>query len=333
MLKINSITSFAKRHFTTLVPFLNIYKLLNIMLSIYEMKTKKTNCISRPFIFRIDPCSICNLRCISCTSHTKITQEKKLMDFKDYKLIINSIKKYALRTSLYDMGEPLLNKDIYKMIGYSSINNISTLISTNFNHYNIEEIFNSKLTVLEPCLDGFTQKNYEKYRKKGRVDIVKQGIQSVMEYKHKTKSKWPIVDVQIVLFDHIMHEIKDIETFLKQCKVDRITFREEILGFNSPQTSAANKKGKIKSCFWLYLGMMIRPDGSVYPCCGRGFNRFSYGNIIKQDIKKIWNNKYYKFSRSLFIKGPNLVYDEEMKNIPCLSCNRFKKERTMLKPM
>ena len=42
--------------------------------------------------------------------------------------------------------------------------------------------------------------------------------------------------------------------------------------------------------------MMIRPDGS-YPCCGGDFDRFSYGNILNQKLKDIWNNKYYKLSR------------------------------------
>jgi radical SAM protein with 4Fe4S-binding SPASM domain len=231
------------------------------------------------------------------------------------------------------MGEPLVNKNIYKMIKYASEHKISTLISTNFNLFNeehIDDLFNSKLTVLEPCLDGFTQESYAKYRVNGHVDLVKRGIQLVMDHKRKTKSRYPIVNVQIVLFDHIKHEIGDIEVFLKHNKVDQITYREENLGFNSPETTIVNRKGINRVCFWLYIGMMIRPDGNVYPCDGRGFNRFSYGSILKQDIAEIWNNKYFRFSRSLFTNGSDLDYDEEMRNIPCLSCKDYIKRRNML---
>jgi len=255
------------------------------------------------------------------------------MNLDDFRKIVSKIQKYALRVSLYDMGEPLLNKDIYSMIRFASDKHISTLISTNFTLFkreDLEALFNSRLTVLEPCLDGFTQENYAKYRVGGNVEIIKSRIRSVMEYKRMKKTKWPIVDVQIVLFDHIKDEIILIDNFLKNCKVDKITYRQENLGFNSPETTIAGKsRPNKKSCFWLYLSMLIRPDGNVYPCCGRGFDRFPYGNILKQSLSDIWNNKYYQFSRALFTKGPDLAYEEGMKAIPCLTCNQFEKKRKM----
>lgn len=154
----------------------------------------------------------------------------------------------------------------------------------------------------------------------------------VMERKGNTKAKWPIVDVQIVLFDHIRNEIPIINNFLKKCKVNKITYRQENLGFNSPATSIANKSQSNKSaCFWLYIGMTIRPDGNVYPCCGRGFNRFPYGNLLKQDLSEIWNNKYYQFSRAIFQQGPEMEFDEEMQAIPCITCNEFKRQRKIRK--
>jgi len=329
----NNLSLFIKRHFKTLWPYLNITKIFNILLALFEMKTKRAKCFSRPFIYRVDPCSLCNLRCVSCVTPWVKTKEKRLLALEDFKKIVQKIKKFALRTSLYDMGEPLLNKDIYKMINYASDNGISTLISTNFNLFNqsqLESLFNSRLTVLEPCLDGFSQENYIKYRQNGQVEIVKQNIKEVMEYKRKNQKNLPVVDVQVVTFDHIKEELPLIANFLKKCKVDHITYRQEILGFNSPQTTIAYKeKINEKPCFWLYLGMMIRPDGSVYPCCGRDFDRFSYGNILNQDLSQIWNNKYYQFSRSLFKKGPDLPYDPEMLKIPCFTCPQFKIHRKM----
>ncbi len=125
-------------------------------------------------------------------------------------------------------------------------------------------------------------------------------------------------------------EIPQIEEFLSRCAVDHVTFRKENLGFNSPETTIADNVATNKSgCFWLYLGMMIRPDGAVYPCCGRGFDRFSYGNLLDQDLSEIWNNKYYRFSRALFSSNQDLPYDEGMARIPCLSYDQFKKRCRM----
>ncbi len=321
----NKLNLFIKRHFFSLLPFLTFRKAINVFLSFIETNFRKERCISRPFIYRIDPCSACNLRCSSCESWQTDTKEKRIMSLEDFKSIIDKIKKYALRVSLYDMGEPLLNKDIYEMISYATKNNISTLISTNFNLFKKEDIsklFDSGLTVLEPCLDGFSQEKYSQYRQGGNVEIVKQGLIDIMEYKIKNKKKYPIVDVQVVAFDHIKDELKQIDSFLKRIKVDRVTYRQENLGYDV-KDEVAKKKIFKRTCFWLYLGCMIRPDGSLYPCCGRDFDRFSYGNILNQELRDIWNNKYYKLSRNFFSKKKKSLSEEDLKKIPCITCDVF----------
>ena len=324
----NKLSPFIRKHFKSLFPFLTFYKTCNILFSLSEMSIGKIKCISKPFIYRIDPCSLCNLQCPSCSSNLTNVTEKRMMDFDDYKKIIDKIQNVAIRASLYDSGEPLLNKNIYRMIGYAGSKRISTLISTNFNLFgkgSLESLFRSNLTVLEPCLDGFTQEKYAEYRKGGNVETVKNGIKMVMEHKNSINAKWPIVDVQIILFDHLKDEISNIDSFLKECHVDKITYRADYRGI-------ANKGNSNNStCYWLYIGMTIRPDGNVYPCCGNGFNRFSYGNLLKQDLDEIWNNKYYRFSRALFQKGPELDYDEEMDAIPCIRCKQFKIQRKIKK--
>ncbi len=331
----NSLGGLIKKHYYDVLPFITGKKLQNIINAFVEMKLKKTICTSNPFIYRVDPCTLCNLRCTSCNTYKIKTNEKRVMDFVNFREITEKIKKSAIRISLYDMGEPLLNKDIYKMIKYATDNNISTLISTNFNSFSkndLTSLFDSGLTVLEPCLDGFTQETYETYRRGGDVERVKNGIKMVIQKKKEMKAKWPFVNVQVITFNHVIKELKKIRVFLKSCDVDKITYRKENLGFDSPLTFATDKiVPKRSPCFWLYVGMAVRPDGSVCPCDGRGINRFKYGNILKQSLSEIWNNKYYQFSRALFQKGPDLEYDEEMEAVPCLRCNEFRKYRKMKK--
>lgn len=332
----NKLGDYIKRHFNSLLPFLNIYKAYNIILAGYEMKMKKIYCSSRPFVFRIDPCSLCNLRCSSCSSYKRKTDEKRVMELNDYKSIIDKISKCAIRTSLYDLGEPLLNKNIFEMIKYSSDNKISTLISTNFNLFkkdDLNKLLESGLTVLEPCLDGFSQEKYAQYRIGGDVEVVKENIRMVAQEKKKISARWPIIDVQVVMFDHIKDEIELIDKFLNEANVDRITYRQESLGYNAPETTIKGKPLTNKNaCFWLYMGMAIGPDGSVYPCCGRSTTRIPYGNILEQDLDEIWNNEYFRFTRSLFSENKtDIVIDEKMRKIPCFKCNEFKKTLKMTK--
>jgi hypothetical protein len=86
-----------------------------------------------------------------------------------------------------------------------------------------------------------TKAAYEKYRAGGDVEAVK-----------------------VVLFDHILHELPEIKRFLKECGVDRVIFRADIHA-----RGTGDGKSRPRSCFWLYLGMLVRPDGTFYPRCVR----------------------------------------------------------------
>ncbi|MCX5815520.1 MAG: SPASM domain-containing protein [Proteobacteria bacterium] len=325
--KYNNLNLFIKRHYRSLIPFLTLKKIINILAAFTEKLLNRTSCVSRPFVFRIDPCTVCNLRCTRCPTPNLPAPEKPKMEVAEFKRTVDKINKFALRISLYNNGEPLLNKGIFEMCKYASENRISTLISTNFTLFkreDVETLFKSGLAVLEPCLDGFTQENYIKYRVGGDVETVKKGIRNVMQYKRENKPKWPFVDVQVVLFEHVKDELPLIKQFLEECKVDQITYRLDFHNtvYNQYQTPSNDV------CFWLYFAMLISTDGNVYPCCVR--REIPYGNIFEQNLDEIWNNKYYRFSRSLFAKGQDIPYNEEMLRIPCFRCDHFKTKRKML---
>jgi|CXWL01.1.fsa_nt_gi MoaA/NifB/PqqE/SkfB family radical SAM enzyme len=325
----NNLAAYVRRHYRTLWPFLSVRRAANVFLALVEMKLRRTTCRSRPFMFRVDPSTACNLGCPSCATPRAVTTEKRMMPLAYFQRIVDRIARTALRVSLYDQGEPFLNKDIYSMIGYATDHRISTLISTNLTlPLHLDELFASQLTVLAPCLDGVTQDTYGKYRRGGDVERVKSSIAAVMVEKRSRGAKWPFVDAQVILFKHLKEEMPLIEQFLSECRVDTITYRKEHFGFD-PMNSAQPEDSSNPRCFWLYLGMMVRPDGNAYPCCGRGFNRLPYGNLLQEDLSDIWNNDYYRFSRALFSEGPDLPYDERMKRIPCLTCESFHKRRGM----
>ncbi|NEP12211.1 MAG: radical SAM protein [Symploca sp. SIO2C1] len=329
----NHLVSYIKRHLLTSAPFLTPFKLLNAAIAAVEMQLGKLHCKSRPINYRIDPCTACNIRCPGCGAHQEKTKRKRLLSLSDFKTIIDKIKRFSIRAALYDSGEPLLNKNIYKMIGYASNRGIATSISTNFTLFepnkHLDALMESRLTTLQPDLDGITQETYGKYRIGGNVETVKTGIEAVVKRKKETGEKYPIVEPQMIMFEHLMPEKEEIETYLKQVGVDKFTWKPDDWGFNPAQIKGAQKKKVSSRCIWLYLSMMIRPDGNVYPCCGKGLNRFAYGNILEESLDEIWNNKYYQFSRKLFTPGPDLEFDPEMENLPCHNCKLFQKARVM----
>ena len=53
------------------------------------------------------------------------------MSFEEFKKIIDETGRYLYEVGPFNLGEPLLHEDIFKMISYVQNNNIATILSTN----------------------------------------------------------------------------------------------------------------------------------------------------------------------------------------------------------
>ncbi len=318
---------FVRRHTVTLLPFLTPMKTLNVMGAMIEFWGGKASLRSRPFIYRVDPSSACNLRCPGCEAHTQPTDERRLLPLHTFDQILPAIKRFGIRLSLYDSGEPLVNADVFEMVSRGRKAGLATMINSNmtlFRDHHLPQMEQSELTVLSASVDGYTQEDYSQYRKRGQIKHVLQALRSIVALKKKT-GKGPFLEIQVIDFKHLRDKKAEIIEFFNDLGVDRVVWKRESWGFNGeePNAPAGNR------CFWLYTGAMIRPDGKLYPCSGRGFSRLPYGDLTKQSIDEIWNNRIYRFSRKLFTAGPDLPYSKEMKDVPCLTCTHFQKKRVM----
>ncbi|MBI4615741.1 MAG: radical SAM protein [Planctomycetes bacterium] len=69
-----------------------------------------------------------------------------------------------------------------------------------------------------------------------------------------------------------------------------------------------------KGCLFPWFSLYIRSDGEVMACCVRSYARQSLGNVLREDIRKIWNNEKYLAVRRIFREGKSLPYPE------CVGC-------------
>ena len=84
-----------------------------------------------PRIFVVETVLGCDLKCPECAvGGNRITKKKGWMRFEQFKVIADKIRPFCKYLYLHHNGEPMLNKDIFKMIQYSS-SFTGTNISTN----------------------------------------------------------------------------------------------------------------------------------------------------------------------------------------------------------
>ena len=304
-------------------------KLLNCLSVNAQARLKTSRVFGYPYYLTIDPTNYCNLRCPLCpTGQKNNSSSKGKMLFKTFKKIINEVGKWLYSVDLFNWGEPLLNKETYKMVSYAGKRNIWTNISTNFNVFDEDSAHKMVLSGLDHLtisLDGASPETYSVYRVGGDFNRVISNIKLLVKTKKELRSKKPILEWQFLPMKHNEHEIANARTMAAQLGMDEFTLRplrvdmgKEVFeempklleedkkwlpanqNYSRYDYGKKSRKVRKKLCPFLWTTAVIGWDGSVYPCCAVYPEEYKFGNILEQPFKEIWNNQVYKASRKLF---------------------------------
>lgn len=314
--------------------------------NLFLVKISKTfrfpRVLGMPLTAMIEPTNICNLKCPLCPTGAGLLRRRKAsMKFRDFKKIFDWFAPYIIHLRLWNWGEPLLNKDLFKMIKHAKKHDVFVNTSTNsffLNKESAKKIVESGLDEIIISLDGASEETYSKYRKKGNFNRVIEAMKILVSEKKKKGKKFTIIKLQFIVMEHNEHEIKKAVSLAREIGVDEIFFKtvgimdvsvyepiEKYLPKNPYFRRYSLQNGKIEGkkirnfCDYLWDETTINVDGSVVPCCRDSHNSYVFGNVFKEPFKKIWNNKRYVEFRKLVLKNK--------KDIPlCNNCQGSKKE-------
>lgn len=305
------------------LPFLKYFslrKLGNLLLNLYEYKTKKTYLRSVPWVVYIDPVNACVLNCPLCPTGKKDPRQRKAqLSLKDFKKIIDQLKPYLFFVYLYKWGEPFLNKDIFKMVDYCHQNRVGVLIHSNLNYQSdniLKNVVKSKVDYLSLSIDGATQKNYNFYRRGGNIDKVQSGIKKIIFWKKKLGSGYPKIVWQYLINNQNFREVNkaaklakkigvdvfesrplflDMETQLKNDQKDYQMYLSKVCTYEE-----ASYQANPNHCRYLWIGLTVNPQGLLAPCCSIYADSDNFGDLLKHSLKEIINSQIFIESRRLF---------------------------------
>ncbi|MCI5157330.1 MAG: hypothetical protein D3906_02630, partial [Candidatus Electrothrix sp. AUS1_2] len=111
-----------KRHLFALLRHITFKKFVNLLLTEYNMVTRKEILSSKPYLLKIEPSNICNLKCAYCYDNRRPPNEGERpysrMSFNNFKQLIDETGAYLLKINLYGFGEPFLFPESFEMIEY-----------------------------------------------------------------------------------------------------------------------------------------------------------------------------------------------------------------------
>jgi len=303
----------------------SIRKLYNLIMGKIQFSIGSTHLYYHPAKITIESGNICNLRCPLCpTGQKDASASKGLLSFSDFKRIINEIGKNLLLVRLYNWGEPLLNKELMKMVEYADQNRIAVKISTNLSlpidDAQAEAIIKANLQKIYISCDGASQSTYPTYHINGDFNKVTSNMKLLLKKKRELGNSYTELIWLFHVFSHNEHEIEAAKAIAKEIGIKlsinkiRTDMGKEIFETSeqslerdskwlpeNPEYNTFNmteKKPKKRfNCHLLWTETVINWDGNVLPCCSVYSETHSFGNMKEDSFKNIWNGNKYLSAR------------------------------------
>jgi len=311
------------------LKYISLKKIVNLVkvFACYYLSIllRKVIVLGNPYSLTTEPTNKCNLQCLECpTGNKSSTRTKGDIDFENYKNIIDEVKNFVIYQMIYFQGEPFLNPDFFKLIKYADQNKIITSTSTNghfLSEENCHKIIQSGLKKILISLDGTNQKTYEKYRIGGDFEKVTKGIKTLLEVKKTTKSKFPFINLQFLVFKHNQHQIKEIKQLAKSLgvKLELKSAQVENFQANSELIPSIKKfsrydnffhiKSKLPSkCIRIWSTLVVSWEGKVVSCCFDKNLKHQFGNTRTQSVLDIWkSNEFNTFRKNILIHRKKIL--------------------------
>jgi len=271
-----------------------------------------------PGVVRIEPSSLCNLKCILCPTGT-IKLNRGLMDPKTFDLVIKNILEHHKQIRvvvLYHGGEPLLNKKFplmvkrIKEIGVPFIKTVSNgmLLTDEM----IEKICESGLDMIEFSLDGTSFEQNDFISRGCMGEEVVRKIKKLVAYKKANTFAHPDIYISTTQFVKRAQNTKTeqfpfapkylVDAFSDEIKQKDITFKTTY-AYKWPDMNVDGKQFSVlcneagsqnkNYCDHVLNTVTIRWNGEVVPCCYDITSRVILGNIYDDNLETIWNNEQY----------------------------------------
>lgn len=261
----------------------------------------------------------CNLNCIHCYNEAGKARENELNTDCFLKLI-SDLGEIGVLDLVLTGGEPFMRKDIFQIIHWINENNMRFSIFTNgllLTPTIIDKLVDYKPQFIAISLDGATPAIHERIRGVGTFEKTLNGIKMLKAKGLKVRVNHTLTAASIKQLGKFMKLMEDLEVddiffdrfdslgrgkeqndlvipiergeevkFLidKYCKKEDIAITN-CEGLTIMNTESRNLCGVgINSCY-------IKANGEMTFCPVMSDERHTIGNVLKSDIKSLWNSK------------------------------------------
>lgn len=261
-----------------------------------------------PFMVSLELWNECNANCVFCRDkkggiydiNPESTGEKIGKGKMSYEMcvdVIDQLKDYLLIAVLYTNGEPLIYKDLARVIQFATDRKVATMIASNgilLDEKKARAILEAGLDLVKIQLSGFTQDIYSIQIRNGNVERLKENIRQFARLKKEGNYK-TVVLIDYIFYNYNMHQLPLVQAFCDELGLmlnTRPGNPKHGLEDKEPALHAGDLPLKT-SCDWLWKAMQVNWNGDVLQCCEsvvwskpEVYENYAVG---KTHVLEVWN--------------------------------------------
>jgi len=217
-------------------------------------------------------------------------------------------------------GETIMNPDAFTMIRYAKSKGTRMVFSTNATLMNsavMESILDSGLDHIIFSLNGTTREVYASVHGMDHFDAAVANIREFLKRKCETRAS-TMVTLQMVCLQQTLHQVQDFyRTWRNVPGVNSVRVKKDVVAVERIQTSEVAKRSQRRNaCARLWYGpVYIETNGDVYATPGVLYKAPPVGNLWRNSLREIWNNKTMQAMRRAHVSGDESPFPE------CVDCS------------
>lgn len=248
-----------------------------------------------PVCLYLEVSNECNLACKTCPITYGKVEEPAALSLEQVKNLVSEFPTVK-RVVLHGVGEPLLNRELPKIIAWLKESGIYVLFNSNGTLINKrwrEALVESGLDEIRLSLDAATPETFARVRGKPLFDVIIRNIKGLMALKTERRSLTPLVSLWLTGLRETLRELPDFIRLAHSLGIDRVYLQRLVYWDGTDKDQMARpeqslfdslreeEEGTIRSAEELAhaLGVSFEASGAITPSA----------SLLRENGKQPWS--------------------------------------------
>ena len=242
------------------------------------------------------------------------------LEFALFRKLIDEGAGYFRYISFDGPGETVMNPEAWDMIRYARSKDIRMVFSTNATLMTPEiadSILASGLDHIIFSVNGTTREVYASVHGADDFDVALSNVRGFLVRKRERQAP-TMVTVQMVCLEQTRHQVKDFYRMWRGVPgVNSVRVKKDVVAVERVEKGVhAQRLQRRNACARLWYGpVYIETNGDVYATPGVLYKAPPVGNIRRNSLSEIWNNKTMQAMRRAHASGDESPFPE------CVDCS------------